>query len=475
MGDAGAMFLGLLLATTTITIGGRTADQFSGQTYFFFAPLFIPLVILGVPIVDTAFSFVRRVVQAASRSRQADKEHLHHRLMRLGHGPRRTVVILWLWTALLSAARAAPDVHRTEGNALVPARRRRAGAAPLRSSSIPGRAASAPAESTPAEARAPSRRGRRARAPARGREVVDLESRRRGRAAERIDRRRPRADRARIGLRFDRSGASPGSLRIHSQAAEPRSRRAGGPVGEDRGWNCRSKSGTAPSGGFDDGLSQALSLVVGPVLFGLLGCLLDQPLGTAPLFLRRLRPVRRPRRRASPLYYRYQAAIARQDEGKPWTPTHAVAAPATRPSPTRARSPATSSRHALIVAAGRDPRLRAAPRRRRRASAPRSASCSWRSTSSSPPGSSPGPRQRSPGAAAGRRCSAGSSSASACCSASSLALEPARRSSTSPCSCSRSRSPTSRCSIWETRYVSLTLAAPGLKPGVGEREPKDKE
>ena len=64
MGDAGAMFLGLLLATTTITVGGRTADPFSGQTYFFFAPLFIPLVILGVPIFDTAFSFVRRVWRA---------------------------------------------------------------------------------------------------------------------------------------------------------------------------------------------------------------------------------------------------------------------------------------------------------------------------------------------------------------------------------------------------------------------------
>ena len=60
MGDAGAMFLGLLLAATTITVGGRTADQFSGQTYFFFAPLLIPIVILGVPILDTAFSFVRR-------------------------------------------------------------------------------------------------------------------------------------------------------------------------------------------------------------------------------------------------------------------------------------------------------------------------------------------------------------------------------------------------------------------------------
>ena len=45
-------------------------DPFSGQTYFFFAPLLIPLVILGVPILDTAFSFVRRLVAAASRSRR---------------------------------------------------------------------------------------------------------------------------------------------------------------------------------------------------------------------------------------------------------------------------------------------------------------------------------------------------------------------------------------------------------------------
>ena len=49
MGDAGALFLGLLLAASTILVGGRTADQFSGQTFFFFAPLVIPFVILGVP------------------------------------------------------------------------------------------------------------------------------------------------------------------------------------------------------------------------------------------------------------------------------------------------------------------------------------------------------------------------------------------------------------------------------------------
>ncbi len=118
MGDAGALFLGLLMAVTTITIGGRADYQYSGVTYFFFAPLFIPFVILGVPIVDTAFSFLRRVVRRRSFS-VADKEHLHHRLMRLGHGPRRTVAILWLWTALLSGVALIPT-YTDKGNALVP-------------------------------------------------------------------------------------------------------------------------------------------------------------------------------------------------------------------------------------------------------------------------------------------------------------------------------------------------------------------
>jgi UDP-GlcNAc:undecaprenyl-phosphate/decaprenyl-phosphate GlcNAc-1-phosphate transferase len=118
MGDAGAMFLGLLLAATTITMGGRTADQFSGQTYFFFAPLLIPLVILAVPLVDTGFSFLRRLAHGRS-FHTPDREHLHHRLMRLGHGPRRAVVILCLWTALASAAVLIPT-YTNRGNSLVP-------------------------------------------------------------------------------------------------------------------------------------------------------------------------------------------------------------------------------------------------------------------------------------------------------------------------------------------------------------------
>jgi UDP-GlcNAc:undecaprenyl-phosphate/decaprenyl-phosphate GlcNAc-1-phosphate transferase len=118
MGDAGAMFLGLLMAVTMITVGGRTADEFSGQTFFFFAPLVIPVLILAVPIVDTIFSVARRLVRGEPFAR-ADREHLHHRLMRLGHGPRRAVVILWLWTALLSAVALVPT-YTNRGNALVP-------------------------------------------------------------------------------------------------------------------------------------------------------------------------------------------------------------------------------------------------------------------------------------------------------------------------------------------------------------------
>jgi UDP-GlcNAc:undecaprenyl-phosphate GlcNAc-1-phosphate transferase len=105
MGDSGALLLGLLMASATSVVGGRadpvTQQQF-GQSYFFFAPLFIPLFILGVPIFDTLFAIVRRTSRRQGLA-TADKGHLHHRLMNLGHGQRRSVLILWLWTALLSA------------------------------------------------------------------------------------------------------------------------------------------------------------------------------------------------------------------------------------------------------------------------------------------------------------------------------------------------------------------------------------
>jgi len=101
MGDAGALMLGLLMSASTMVIGGRVSST-SGVTFFFFAPLLIPVFILGVPLVDAFLAFVRRTASGQG-FHNADKNHIHHRLMRLGHGHRRTVVILWGWTGLLCA------------------------------------------------------------------------------------------------------------------------------------------------------------------------------------------------------------------------------------------------------------------------------------------------------------------------------------------------------------------------------------
>jgi UDP-GlcNAc:undecaprenyl-phosphate GlcNAc-1-phosphate transferase len=119
MGDAGALLLGLLMAAATIAVGGNTDTPFSGQTFFFFAPLFIPLVILGVPISDAVFSIIRRARRGAGVT-VADKDHLHHRLMRLGHGQRRSVIILWTWTVLLSAIALYPTYTSGSIDAYVP-------------------------------------------------------------------------------------------------------------------------------------------------------------------------------------------------------------------------------------------------------------------------------------------------------------------------------------------------------------------
>jgi len=118
MGDAGALSLGLLMAASTMVVGGRTDRAFSGNSFFFFAPLLIPVVILGVPVIDTLFAIVRRARSRTGIS-NADKGHLHHRLMRLGHGHRRSVFILWAWTALLSGFVLWP-IYSGSGDGIVP-------------------------------------------------------------------------------------------------------------------------------------------------------------------------------------------------------------------------------------------------------------------------------------------------------------------------------------------------------------------
>jgi len=116
MGDVGSMFLGIMMASTTMVIGGRSPDV-TGETYFFFEPLLICFFILGVPILDMALAIIRRTARRSGVS-TPDKDHLHHRLVRLGHGPRRAVLILWAWTAVLSGFVLLPTFD-PQGNAYI--------------------------------------------------------------------------------------------------------------------------------------------------------------------------------------------------------------------------------------------------------------------------------------------------------------------------------------------------------------------
>jgi UDP-GlcNAc:undecaprenyl-phosphate GlcNAc-1-phosphate transferase len=105
MGDSGAMLLGLLLGATTVVGVGRHPVQVGSASDVFLAyfPLLIPVMVLAIPILDTCLAIVRRARKRRSVA-QADKEHIHHRLMDLGHGHRQAVLVMYVWSALAACA-----------------------------------------------------------------------------------------------------------------------------------------------------------------------------------------------------------------------------------------------------------------------------------------------------------------------------------------------------------------------------------
>ncbi|HCJ09790.1 MAG TPA: undecaprenyl-phosphate alpha-N-acetylglucosaminyl 1-phosphate transferase [Clostridiales bacterium] len=91
MGDAGAMFLGFTLAA--ISIHGALKQTTA-------VALLVPIVALGLPITDTALAIYRRL-RAGRSVGQADRGHLHHRLLDLGLTQRQAVLVMWGVTAWL--------------------------------------------------------------------------------------------------------------------------------------------------------------------------------------------------------------------------------------------------------------------------------------------------------------------------------------------------------------------------------------
>ncbi len=106
MGDSGSMLIGLVLsaAALTLTTQFNPGDLTGGPSTSLLAtllPIALPLLILVVPMADLVLAVVRRTRQGRSPF-APDKQHLHHRLLEIGHSHRRAVLIMWLWAGLIA-------------------------------------------------------------------------------------------------------------------------------------------------------------------------------------------------------------------------------------------------------------------------------------------------------------------------------------------------------------------------------------
>ena len=117
MGDTGSMLLGLLLAASAISItgqidpslfsqsiggnGGLSQSQTIHKLVPTYLPLLLPISVTVLPLADMFMAVVRRT-KAGRSPLAADKQHMHHRLLQIGHSDRRAVLIMYFWAALVA-------------------------------------------------------------------------------------------------------------------------------------------------------------------------------------------------------------------------------------------------------------------------------------------------------------------------------------------------------------------------------------
>ncbi|MFD8814404.1 MraY family glycosyltransferase [Streptomyces sp. NPDC059627] len=121
MGDSGSMLIGLVLAAGAISVTGQVdpdvMNLFAGsernavhQMVPVYIPLLLPLTIIAVPAADLVLAIVRRTWRGQSPF-AADRGHLHHRLLEVGHSHSRAVLIMYFWAALIAFGALAYSVN----------------------------------------------------------------------------------------------------------------------------------------------------------------------------------------------------------------------------------------------------------------------------------------------------------------------------------------------------------------------------
>lgn len=108
MGDTGALSLGTIMAAAGIIVTGQIDPLVLGDSQAITAllPIILPLIVIVVPLTDMTLAVVRRV-KAGHSPFHADRQHLHHRLLNIGHSHVGVVLLLYLWTAVLTVPTVA--------------------------------------------------------------------------------------------------------------------------------------------------------------------------------------------------------------------------------------------------------------------------------------------------------------------------------------------------------------------------------
>ncbi|CAO1650747.1 UDP-GlcNAc:undecaprenyl-phosphate GlcNAc-1-phosphate transferase [Salinibacterium sp. NYA9b] len=108
MGDAGALLVGLLMAASAISVTGQVdagylaqPDKFTLDFLPAFIPILLPIAVLIIPLLDFGMAVTRRL-RAGKSPFTADRKHLHHRLLDMGHSHLHAVLILYSWTFVAS-------------------------------------------------------------------------------------------------------------------------------------------------------------------------------------------------------------------------------------------------------------------------------------------------------------------------------------------------------------------------------------
>ncbi len=103
MGDSGALLLGMLMATTALTVTGQIdpADTNSHSLMPAYLPLILPLAILVLPLLDFSLAVLRRL-RAGKSPFSADRKHIHHKLQDFGHSHLGSVLVFYAWTTVIA-------------------------------------------------------------------------------------------------------------------------------------------------------------------------------------------------------------------------------------------------------------------------------------------------------------------------------------------------------------------------------------